>query len=62
MRGVSFRIFPNGRQWGWQVFTPCGHTRTQGQAATRAEAAAYVIRETIRSVVPAEQDFINKAA
>lgn len=49
MRGVNFRIYPDGRRWAWQVL---GAADRKGFAQTRAEAAAYVIREAIRSVVP----------
>ena len=62
MRGVNFRIFPDGRQWGWSVLGAGGKAFAEGQARTRAEAAACVIREAIRSVVPAEQSLTREAA
>lgn len=62
MPGVNFRIFPDGRRWGWQVLSGAGEPTTQGFARSRAEAAAYVIREAIRSVVPANAVILDKAA
>lgn len=54
MRGVNFRIYPDGRRWAWQVLGAGGQTRSEGKARTRAEAASCVIREAIRSVAPVE--------
>lgn len=56
MHGVNFRIFPEDGGWGWKVLGPQGRVENQGVARSRAEAAAYVIRGAVLSVMPATDD------
>jgi hypothetical protein len=55
MLGVDFRIFQDGRGWSWQVLGAGGEVSREGAARTRAEAASWVIRETLRSVIQTQE-------
>jgi len=44
----GFAIFPDGDGWGWEAYSREGRLRASGRAATRAAAAAFVVREITR--------------
>jgi hypothetical protein len=44
-RHFGYRIRNDGDYWTWAVIDGSGAVKQQGQAATKAVAAAYVIRE-----------------
>ncbi len=63
MHGVHFRIFPTGNRWNWQILGPKSEVREEGLANTKAEAAAFIIRGTVRPLVEAiETPSLRKAA
>jgi hypothetical protein len=49
LKGVRFAIAPADGHWVWQAFDLGGRVISQGDAKSRREAAAFVIRETLRS-------------
>lgn len=51
MIGVDFRVFPAGNQWNWQILGPSSEVREQGLVNTKAEAAAFVIRATVSTMI-----------
>lgn len=50
--GVKFAISPSETGWAWSVVDMTGAPLASGQAKSRREAAAFVIRDIIRSTVP----------
>ena len=54
MSEPHFRIYPSGDRWGWRTLADDGTAILQGIAATRAEAAAQVIRAVVIQSLPAD--------
>jgi hypothetical protein len=54
-RHFGYRIRNDGDYWTWAVLDGSGAVKQQGQAVTKAVAAAYVIRELAPSVTPANR-------
>ena len=50
--GVKFAISPSEAGWEWSVADMSGAPLASGQAKSRREAAAFVIRDIIRSTLP----------
>ena len=49
--GMGFSIRPRRGGWSWAAIDPEGRVRDQGDAPTRALAAAFVIRAIARASV-----------
>lgn len=50
----GYRICPTEAGWSWKVFDTSGVLRAKGSAATKAMAAAFVIRAHARIAVEPE--------
>ncbi len=57
MQGINFRIYPERERWIWEVIGATKVVESRGQAESRAQAAAFVIRAAVRSMIP-----LSKAA
>lgn len=60
--GVKFTISPSEAGWAWSITDMSGAPLASGQATSRREAAAFVIRDIIRSTLPAEPIEQRRAA
>lgn len=52
MHGIDFRIYPEREGWAWEIIGAGKAVQSRGQAASRAEAAAFVIRAAVRAMTP----------
>jgi hypothetical protein len=46
---MRYRIAPDANRWTWVTRDASGRVHSQGAAATRAAAAAFVIRAIVRA-------------
>jgi len=51
--GRKFLILPSSAGWAWAVTTMTGEVEESGACATKAAAAACIVRATVRRVAPA---------
>lgn len=60
--GLSYAIAPTIKGWRWTVYRPDGAAQARGEAASRAIAAACVIRCISRAAAPAGASKALRAA
>jgi hypothetical protein len=60
--GLSYAIAPTIKGWRWTVFRADGRAQEKGEAASRAIAAACVIRCISRAAAPAAEARALRAA
>ncbi|HYE46309.1 MAG TPA: hypothetical protein VEA44_11120 [Caulobacter sp.] len=51
-QGTRFSIEPADDGWRWTTYDLAGGSLDSGQAATKREAAAFVIQRIVRAILP----------
>jgi hypothetical protein len=52
LRNYGYRLKEDGEGWTWSILDESGEVKRQGQAATKAIAAACVIHQLLREREP----------